>query len=98
VKTSAKDLAKQLKELREIHKETVELTQSYLKEQQNLRKKLKAALKNGTMTVSEIAAAADLPAEVVMWHVMAMKKYDLVTEVGQNQEYYQYALPEARTK
>jgi predicted transcriptional regulator len=97
-KTSAKEKAKQLKELREIHSETVEKTQIYLKEQQNLRKTLKSVMKNGPMTVPEIAAAADLPSEVVMWHVMAMKKYDLVTEVGQNQEYFQYALTETRAK
>jgi hypothetical protein len=29
-----------------------------------------------------------------LWHVMAMKKYDLVREVGKDGEYYQYVLTE----
>ena len=97
-KPSAKEKAKQLKELREIHAKTVGKTQTHLKEQQKIRKKLSAVMKNGPMTIPEITTAAGLPSETVMWHVTAMKKYDLAMEVGQNQEYYQYALAEARTK
>jgi len=83
-----------LKELRQEHAETVTRTQAYLKAQQQIRKALKAAMQAGPMTVPQIAAAVDLPADQVLWHVTAMKKYDQVTEVGQDGEYYQYALTE----
>jgi predicted transcriptional regulator len=95
-KRSAKEQAALLKELRETHAETVDAAQAYLKEQQNLRKIIRTALKAGPMTIPEIAAASGLPANTVIWHVMAMKKYDLVAEVGQELEYYQYALSEGK--
>jgi predicted Rossmann fold nucleotide-binding protein DprA/Smf involved in DNA uptake len=87
-----KTRAQILKDLRQEHSETVERTQAYLKEQQKIRKELKAAMKAGPMTVPEIAQAAELPADIVLWHVVTMKKYDQVVEVGQAGEYYQYAL------
>lgn len=96
------DAAKQrtavLKRLREEHTDTVEQTQAWLKEQQAFRKKLQAALKDGPKTIPEIAALAQLPADQVLWHVMAMKKYDLVREQGKDAEYYRYALAEGEAK
>jgi hypothetical protein len=44
--------------------------------------------------VPEIAAETGLPSHDVLWHITAMKKYDLVVEVGQCGEYYQYAMAE----
>jgi hypothetical protein len=49
-------------------------------------------MRQGAATVPEIAAASGFPAHQVLWHVTAMKKYDLVVEVGQCGEYYQYEL------
>jgi predicted Rossmann fold nucleotide-binding protein DprA/Smf involved in DNA uptake len=83
-----------LKALRQAHQATVESTQLLLKEQQAFRKTLRAAMTQGAKTIPEIAAAAGLPADQVLWHVMAMKKYDLVCEVGKEGEYYKYALAE----
>jgi predicted Rossmann fold nucleotide-binding protein DprA/Smf involved in DNA uptake len=83
-----------LKVLRQAHQDTVESTQLLLKEQQAFRKSLKAAMSQGAKTIPEIAAGAGLPADQVLWHVMAMKKYDLVREVGKDGEYYQYVLAE----
>jgi predicted transcriptional regulator len=91
-KQDAKERAQRLKALRDEHVETVEQTQALLKEQQKIRKDLRSAMKNGPMTVPQIAEAVGLPANIVLWHVVAMKKYDLVSEVGQDGEYYQYAL------
>jgi predicted transcriptional regulator len=51
-------------------------------------------MKGGPKTVPEIAQAAQLPSDQVLWHVMAMKKYDLVREIGMEGEYYQYQLTE----
>ncbi len=93
-KEKAKERMAILKRLREQHAETVARTQALLKEQQAFRKKLRAAMKGGPKTIPEIAAAANLPSDQVLWHVMAMKKYDLVCEVGKEAEYYQYQLAE----
>jgi predicted transcriptional regulator len=83
-----------LKRLRQEHKETVERTQAQLKQQQAFRRQLQAVMKDGPKTIPEIASQAQLPADRVLWHVMAMKKYDLVREVGKDGEYYRYALAE----
>ena len=93
-KTAAKKRIELLKELREEHKDTVEKSQAYLKDQQALRRELRNAMKGGPKTVPDIAQAARLPSDQVLWHVMAMKKYDLVREVGMEGEYYQYQLTE----
>ena len=93
---SEKEIAKTrmeiLKRLREERKVTVEKTQAYLKEQQAFRKQLRQAMKGGPKTIPEIAEAAQLPSSQVLWHVMSMKKYDLVREVGMDAEYFQYQL------
>jgi len=87
-----KQRAQMLKQLRKEHEETVTRTQAYLKEQQRIRKDLRSVMKNGPLTIPEISEAVNLPADSVLWHVVAMKKYDLVSEIGQDGEYYQYAL------
>jgi predicted Rossmann fold nucleotide-binding protein DprA/Smf involved in DNA uptake len=93
-KAAAKKRIELFKELREEHKGTVEKAQAYLKNQQALRRQLRKAMKDGPKTIPEIAQGAELPADQVLWHVMAMKKYDLVREVGMEAEYYQYQLTE----
>jgi len=97
-KSAAKERIARLKALRETHQETVERTQILLKEQQAFRKKLRAVMAGGPKTIPEIAAAAELPSEEVIWHVMAMKKYDQVHEVGKSGDYYQYELAEGESK
>jgi len=88
----AKQRAAKLKELREQHQETVERTRAWLKEQQAFRRQICQHLRSGPKIVPEIAEAAGLPAHEVLWHITAMKKFDLVKEVGQCGEYYQYAM------
>jgi predicted transcriptional regulator len=85
-----------LKRLREGHQETVERTQALLKEQNALRKQIRQAMAEGPKTVPEIVTATHLPGEMVMWHITAMKKYNLVAEVGMSGSYYQYQLVEAK--
>ena len=91
-KAAAKKRIEMLKELREVHKDTVEKSQAYLKDQQAFRKELQNAMKGGPKTIPEIAEAAQLPSDQVLWHIMAMKKYDLIREAGMEGEYYQYQL------
>ncbi|MGB2897556.1 MAG: hypothetical protein WBB65_15535 [Anaerolineales bacterium] len=91
-KEKAKERIEILKRVREERKESVERTQAYLKEQQSIRKQLRQAMKGGPKTILEIAETAQLPSSKVLWHVMSMKKYDLVREMGMEAEYYQYQL------
>ena len=93
-KAATKKRMDMLKELRKEHKDTVEKAQTYLKDQLAFRKELRKAMKGGPKTIPEIAEAAQLPSAQVLWHVIAMKKYDLVREVGMEAEYYQYQLSE----
>ena len=81
-----------LKQLREQHKESVERAQALLKEQQAIRRKICQALRDSPKTVPEVAAAAGLPANEVLWHITAMKKYDRVEEAGTCGEYYLYRM------
>ena len=86
-----------LKQLREQHKSSVEQTQALLKEQQAIRRQICQALRDGPKIVPELAAATGLPAHQILWHITAMKKYNLVQETGMCGEYYLYQLsPEAK--
>jgi predicted Rossmann fold nucleotide-binding protein DprA/Smf involved in DNA uptake len=93
-KAEAKQRTEMLKRLRTEHEETVERTQARLKEQKAVRKQICQVMRDGPKTVPEVAEESGLPAHEVLWHITAMKKYDLVTEVGQCGEYYQYAMAE----
>ncbi len=97
-KEKAKQRMAILKRLRQEHADTVKRTQELLKEQKAFRKQMEAAMKGGPKTIPEIASVAELPSDQVLWHVMAMKKYDLLREVGQDAEYYQYQLTEEVAK
>jgi predicted transcriptional regulator len=88
----AKQRAVILKKLRDQHPETVERTRTLLKEQQAVRRQICQQLRGGPKIVPEIAEATSLPAHEVLWHITAMKKYDLIIEVGRCGEYYQYAM------
>ena len=87
---TAKQRSQFLKQLREEHHATVEQVQARLKEQKDIRRKIAEALGSEAKTVPEIAAASGLPAEQVLWHLIAMKKYGLVVETGQSDDYYLY--------
>ncbi len=89
---TAKQRSQFLKQLREEHRETAERVQARLKEQKVIRRKIAEALGDQAKTVPEIAAASGLPAEQVLWHLIALKKYNLVIETGQSGEYYLYQL------
>lgn len=97
-KGEARKRAEMLKRLREEHKDTVERTQVLLKEQRAIRKQIHQAMQDGSKTVPEVAAASNLPADLVLWHITAMKKYDLVAEVGMSGEYCQYRLAQESKK
>jgi predicted transcriptional regulator len=93
-KQDAKQRTAKLKALRDQHQDTVERARAVLKTQQAVRRQICQQLRNGPKIVPEIAAETGLPSHDVLWHITAMKKYDLVIEVGQCGEYYQYAMAE----
>ena len=95
-KEDAKKRTETLKRLREEHEQTVERTQELLREQNSIRKQIRQAMADGPKTVPEVTAATQLPGVLVMWHITAMKKYNLVSEVGMSEGYYQYQLMEAK--
>jgi predicted transcriptional regulator len=95
-KEEARKRSQLLKRIREEHKETVERTQALLKDQKVIRRQLSKVLQDGPKTIPEIAAAIDLPTHEVLWHVTAMKKYDLAAEAGMSGEYFLYQLVEER--
>jgi len=88
----SKDRAVLLVKLREQHEATVARTRTLLKSNQEDRRAITRAMHDGADTVPEIAAASGVPADRVLWHITAMRKYDLVTEIGKSGEYYRYAM------
>jgi predicted transcriptional regulator len=89
-KEDTKRRALLLKRLREKHKDSVASTKDLLKEQNAIRRQVCQPMRDGPKTVPELAKATGLPADLVLWHVTAMKKYDLVVETGMCGEYYTY--------
>lgn len=79
-----------LKKLREEHQETVARTQALMKHNKTVQRSLLNALGDESRTVPQLAEETGLPAEDVLWHITAMKKYDRVVEVGMEGEYYSY--------
>jgi predicted transcriptional regulator len=84
--------AELLKSLRAEHQQSVESTRELLKEQQLIRRAISAAVEEQALTIPAAAEATDLSSELVLWHVMAMKKYGLIEEMGMNGDYYTYQL------
>lgn len=97
-KEDAKSRGARLKQLRENHQESVSRAQTLLKEQQAVRREIRQAMGAEPKTVPQIAGDAGLLASEVLWHVTAMKKYDLVREVGMSGEYYLYQLTEEKKR
>ena len=89
-KEARKKQAQVLKELREIHQETVDRTQALLKEQGKVEREILKLIKEESMTVPTIASQIDLPTDRVLWFVTALKKYDLIREDGMDGEYVLY--------
>lgn len=90
----AKNRADLLKRLREQHQASVTATQALLRELQAIRKQIRQAMQDEPRTIPELAVATGLPAHEVLWHVIAMKKYNLVAEAGLDEGYYRYCLAE----
>ena len=68
------------------------------REQAGIRQKIQAALKSGPMTVPDLHAATGLPANEILWHLMAWKKYGHIVEREACEDYYKYALVQEERK
>jgi predicted transcriptional regulator len=66
----------------------------YFRLQQQTRKGLRTALKEGSKTVPELAALLNLEKPATLWHVMAMRRYGEVIEKAERNGYPLYALRE----
>jgi hypothetical protein len=97
-KENARKRAEVLKHLREEHKETIARTQALLKDQQAIRRQISQVMRGAPKTVPQVAEATGLPADRVLWHITAMKKYDLAVETGMDGEYCQYQLVQETKK
>jgi predicted transcriptional regulator len=86
----AKKRSELLKRLRTEHKDTVERTQKLLKEQKKIHQAICQAVREKSKTVPEIAEIVEMPTHEVLWHVTALKKYDILVEDGMCGEYFLY--------
>ena len=98
IKEEAKKRAILLKRLREEHKETVTRTQALLKEQKVVRRQICQPMRKEPKAVPELAEITGIPADQILWHVTAMKKYGLVIENGMCGEYYLYQMAKDKVK
>jgi predicted Rossmann fold nucleotide-binding protein DprA/Smf involved in DNA uptake len=56
------------------------------------RKAVRALLAREPSTVPRIAAELQIPADEVLWHVTAMRKYGEAAEAGEDDDYILYTL------
>ena len=71
-----------------------EIVLEYVKTTNKRKAAVKKALKDGPMTVPEVAAATGFEARDVLWTLTAMRKYGQAVEGGVDGDYPRYALPE----
>ncbi len=93
---TTKEKTKILKELREQYKDDVTRTRELLKENKKIHGEICKAIREEPKTVPEIAAIVGMPTPEVLWHIIAMKKYDIVEETGKRGEYYLYQRAEEK--
>jgi hypothetical protein len=63
-----------------------------VREQNHRKAAVKRALAAGPMTPPEIAAAVEISPREALWMVIALRKYGVVVEGGQDGDYVRYAL------
>jgi hypothetical protein len=80
--------------LREKRGGVSESLKEYVKNQNRIKRLLHAALKTGPMTIPQLAAHCQLEPSVLLWHLMAMRRYGEVVEGQEQDGYYLYLLKE----
>jgi predicted transcriptional regulator len=82
-----------LKVMRERRGDALDRSREYQRQFTRERAAVEAALTEPA-TVPEIAAAANLPADRVLWHLTAMRKYGAVREEEVEGDYVRYGRTE----
>jgi len=79
-----------IKQKREPSKKALESRKAFTK----IRKAIITALKEGQKTIPQLSEATGLDKATLMYHVMSLRKYGEITEVGIDDmdEYYIYEL------
>lgn len=93
-KAEARARTEMLKNLRAEHADTVKRTQTLLKENKRVHREICKTIRDTPKTVPEIAEALTMPTHQVLWHLTALKKYDIVAEEGMCGEYVLYTRAE----
>lgn len=94
-KLAAKARTQLLKRLRSDHEDTVAATQELLRAYKAIHRDICQLIREKSKTVPEIAEALEMPAHEVLWHLTALRKYDVVAEDGMCGEYVLYKRVEA---
>ena len=95
-KVEARARAEMLKGLRKEHSVTVKRTQTLLKEHKRIHREICKAIRDTAKTIPEIAEVMEMPSHEVLWHITALKKYDVVAEEGMCGEYVLYTRAEEK--
>ncbi|MBT3188502.1 MAG: helix-turn-helix transcriptional regulator [Anaerolineae bacterium] len=95
-KVEARAHAEKMKQLRKEHSVTVKRTQVLLKKQKHIHREICKAIRDTPKTIPEIAEVMDMPSHEVLWHITALKKYDVVAEEGMCGEYVLYTRAEEK--
>jgi len=69
-----------------------------IREEMLMRDKIVAVLQDGPMTVPEIAQALGRPSYETMYWVMGMRKYGLLTEAEEEDDYFKYRVVAGEVK
>ena len=93
-KIDIRSRAQILKDLRVEHEDTVKRTQALLKSHKRIHREICQSIRDTPKTVPEIAAAVNIPTHEILWHITALKKYDVVAEEGMCGEYPMYTRTE----
>ena len=83
---------KALKELREERRVWVARAKQSIQTQNEILRKIKTQMTEGSKTIPEIAQATGMPAAQVLLYVAGLKKYGLVVEADKDGDYFKYAL------
>ena len=87
-----------LKLFREQHSDPSGNLKKYVADFRHDRKQITEALRKSACTVPELARQTGLPADQVLWHVTAMKKYGTAQEAGPDGDYVKYEFIELNGK
>ena len=87
-----KEKTEMMKKLREERSHSIKAAKARVKEQSRLIKKIKEELSGGGKTVPDVAAATEISPADVLWYLMALKKYGLISEGEKEGGYFRYHL------